>query len=257
MYNMYHMNFPESPALSPEVEPKLLFKVTLMRHEKPYYRNEGHDLTPTGVLNAKARGEKFKAEVLSDEDEMFLLHSPSPRAKGTIEFVRDAAGLEDKTIRSIDQIRNSDTKDHGAIMNRFEELGKDNELSARDQYYHPMHLETPDIIETHSHKRERLYRAFEYLIRWFDKHPQGYKIPHVLAVSHFEILTHIINDVFDIKKIGIYNTPAFGESIYIQAYETGEDSKILLDVTYNDRNKRVYFNRKNRSVEVIETEEGK
>lgn len=247
---MYYMKSPESIGNSKENEPKLLFKATLMRHEKPYYRNEGHDLTPTGVANAKKRGEYFRDEIIDEDDEMFLLHSPRPRAKGTLEFVAEAAGLE-QPIRSIKQIRNSDTKDHDAIMERFEELGRDKELSARDQYYHPMHLETPDIIETHSHKRERLYRAFEYLIRWFEKHPTEANTSHVLAVSHFELLTHLVNDVFDIETIGVYNTPAFGESVYIKAYDIGDKNKILLDVKYNDREKKVYFDREKRSVEAI------
>src|ERR1700733_2010031 len=92
-----------------EKEPRLLFKVTLMRHEKPFYKDEGHDLTPEGVERARATGKRFKEEgVIGEDDEMHLLHSPVARAKGTLDFVAEGAGLSKLPTHSIDQLRKSD-----------------------------------------------------------------------------------------------------------------------------------------------------
>jgi hypothetical protein len=47
---------------SKEPNPKLLFKLTLMRHEKPFYKDEGHDLTPEGVEGSIASGKHFRED---------------------------------------------------------------------------------------------------------------------------------------------------------------------------------------------------
>jgi hypothetical protein len=125
------------------------------------------------------------------------------------------------------------------------------EKSAKDHYEHPMFQNRPDIIEPHLHKKDRLYRSFEYLIRWFDKYPAEGKTPHMIAVSHFEIITHIIDDVFGIENMKGYHTPNFGETVHIEAFDSGDEDRVLLKVKYNEFAKDVYFNRKNRSIEII------
>jgi len=235
-----------------EGEPELLFKVTLMRHEKPFYKNEGHDLTPEGVLGALDTGKKLREDgQISENDEIFLAHSPVARAKGTLDFVAEGAGLADKPKISIDQLRQSDIPGIDTLMERIKEIDFDNEKIAEDHYTNPMHENRPDIIEPHSHKKERLYRTLEYLIRWFEKHPREGKTPHMIAVSHFEIITHIIDDVFGIETFGKYNVPAFGEHVYIEAYETGSKDMVSLKVKYDSQEKEVVFNRKTRSIEVL------
>lgn len=231
---------------------KILFKVTLMRHEKPFYKNEGHDLTPEGVEGAIQTGKKIKEEGrISENDEVFLIHSPARRAKGTLDFVAQNAGLEDKSVTEVNQIRESDKPQWEELLKIFNEGGKDMEKFAEAHYKDPTFEDRPDIIEPRSDRKERLYRAFEYLIRWFDKHPQGDKTPHIIAVSHFEVITNIIDDVFGIENIGKYNAPGFGEIVYIEAYDSGDKDKVKLKVTYNEHSKEVNFDRKTRSVEII------
>ena len=233
-----------------EFKPTLLFKVTLMRHEKPYYRDEGHDLTPDGVKGATSTGKRFASEgVISENDEIILLHSPKARAKGTLDFVAQGANVIDKPQTSIDQLRSSDMTDFEKFMNYFKETGGDMEVIANDHYNNPLFEERPEIIEPHSHKKDRLYRAFEYLIRWFNKHPaKSDKVRHVVAVSHFEVITHIIDDVFGIKNIGRYNAPSFGEAVHIEAFDTENIDKVKLKVTYDNQTRVVHFDRVNRSI---------
>lgn len=246
------METPPEPHI--EASPKPIFKVTLMRHEEPYYQDVGHDLKPEGIERAKGTGMKWReAGHVSEGGKRHLIHSPKPRAKGTLEFFAEGAGIPHESKRASGQLRMSDIPDRKTFMARVEELKFDQEAIAKDHYTHPMHEERPDVIEPHSSKKKRLYRALEYLIRSFDKTPQSDpETPHVVAVSHFEIVTHLIDDVFGIENIGRYNAPAFGEVVEVEAYKTNSPEKILLKVTFDGRTKNVYFNRKERSVEVTD-----
>lgn len=236
---------------SREASPKLLFKVTLMRHEKPYYKDEGHDLTPEGVQGAKRTGKRFKDEgIISEGDEIFLASSPKARAKGTLGFVAEGAGLEALPRVEINQLRSSDMPDYDTFAEKYIANQWNLEVLARDHYKDPMFQDRPDIVEPHLDKKDRLYRSFEYLIRWFDEHPSKDKTSHLIAVSHFEVITHLIDDVFGIENMAGYNTPAFGEAIYIEAYNSDDKDKVLLKVTYNEQSREVYFDRKTRSIEL-------
>lgn len=232
---------------------KPLFKITLMRHEEPFYKDEGHDLTERGVQGAIMTGKRLREEGrISNDDEMYLLHSPKPRAKGTLDFVAEGAELKDISKQSIGSLRQSDIPNRDAFMSRVAELGHDHENIAKDHYVNLKYENDPDFIEPNSKKKERLYRSFEYLLRWLDAQPQGSpKTPHILAVSHFEIITHLIDDVFGIETTGKYNSPAFGEQVNIEGFSTGDPQSVRLKVTYNQQVKIVQFNRVTRSVEVL------
>ena len=214
----------------------------------------GHDLTEKGVESAHRTGALLKEDGrISEDDEMYLLHSPKPRAKGTLDFVAQGAGVATTTSRSTKQLRASDVPNKEVFMARINELGANQEAVAKDHYTNPQYEENPGFIEPNSKKKERLYRAFEYLIRTFDKQePNAIKTPHVLAVSHFEIITHLIDDVFGIETFDGYNTPSFGETISIEAAKTDSPHEVVLQVNFRDRSKEVVFNRKTRSIEVSE-----
>jgi len=248
------LSAPEGPRRNIERKPTTpLFEITLMRHAKPYYSDEGHDLTPEGVEQATSAGKMMKDSGYFDGSDVYLVHSPTPRAKGTLEFVAEAAGLEDETARSINQLRRSDIHDMDTFLASFAELAETEgldpaEAAAKHHYVHPMHEEGV-IIEKASKKRERLYRSLENLARWFETHPnESGKTPHVLAVSHFEIITHLLHDVFDITTMDSYNRPAFAEMLRIKAYPGG-DKKLRLLVSYNGLEKEAIFDRNKRAIE--------
>lgn len=231
--------------------PKILFKLTLIRHEEPVYKDIGHDLTDAGVAKAIATGERFKNEEhFGEDDELYLLHSPRARAKGTLLFVAEGAGLKDKEMRSINQLRSTDFHNMEGIKEHFKSLDFDPEKLAIDHYTNPLFQNNPEIVEPNHHKKERLYRSMEYLIRFALKHQED-KTPHVVAVSHYEIITNIIDDVFGIENIGKFNAPSFGESVFVEAFETKEKDKVKLKVKYLQFTKEVLFDRNKRSVEII------
>ena len=234
----------------PEQIKKPFLKITLMRHEEPFYSGRGTDLTEKGEAGALETGRTI-AETIDAEDELYLLSSPSVRTRGTLKLVAEGAELNDAPQRSIKTLRMGDIRDMDRFKERIAELGdgQGKEGIARDQYINPMYEDDPDFIEPNSKKRERLYRSFEYLLRWLDSHKEA-DSAHVIAVSHFEIITHLINDVFGIENVGKYNAPSFGEKVEIEGYKTESDDRILLKVSYNEHSKVVHFNRLDRSIEI-------
>lgn len=237
-----------------EAQPKLLFKVILMRHEEPYYKDEGHDLTDKGVEGAIETGKQLKEdEFFSDENPILLFHSPKPRAEGTLDFVAQGAEISTENKRAIKAIGQSKIANHEAFMERVKELDSDQEKIAEDHYKHEMHKNRPDIIEPHEKKKKRLYRAMEYLMRSIIKNVDESETatPQILAVSHFEIITHLIDDVFGIENVGKYNSPSFGEQVKITGFQTEEKDKISLTISFRDFEKQVVFNRTTRSIEQI------
>lgn len=236
-------------GITTESGPRLMFKLTLMRHEKPYYRDEGHDLTPEGVESAKNTGAQFISEGrISETDELYLLHSPKPRAEGTADFVIEGTGRSNVRGRSINQIRSSDIHNKTAFVEKIVEAGETQEGVARAHYVdEKFYNQSPQNIETNDHKKSRLYRALEYLIRWMNKHQQS-KTPHVLAVSHFEIITHLIDDVFGIETFGEYNVPSFGEDVFIEAFSTDNPDTIRMEIIFRGNSKTVFFDRIKREV---------
>lgn len=234
-----------------ESEPKLLFKAILMRHEKTEYTGVGKDLTGEGIEGAMKTGRELKDDnFFSKEDEIISFHSPEARAKGTLDTVLEEAGIPTKS-RSISMLGPTKIFNVEAFeKHNVEELGDEPSRIAKDFHTGDFHRDHPEIIEPHLKKKERLYRTMEYLIRYAVKNNTNPDSPtiQVFAVSHFEIITHIVDDVFGIENTG-YRSPSFGEEVRISAFQTDNSDKILLKVGFRDLEEEVIFNRKTRSIE--------
>ncbi len=234
-----------------ESEPKLLFKALLKRHEKTEYTGTGHDLTDEGVGGAIESGKKFKDDdFFLKENEVISFHSPEARTKGTSDFFLKEADIssESRPIRMLGPTEIFDVEEFE--RHNVEELNDNPTRIAEDFHKGDFHKNRPDIIEPHLKKKERLYRAMEYLIRYILRKNPNLESPvaQVFAVSHFEIITHLIDDVYGIENTG-YRSPSFGEEVRISAFQTQSPDKILLKVVFRDIEKEVIFNRKTRSVE--------
>ena len=231
-----------------ESEPKPLFKVTLMRHEKTAYTGVYPDITNEGLKRGEETGRRIKEERLDDEDELYLLSSPSERAVGTLDIVTKSAGISAEK-NTIDQLRPTDVHNAEEAQKKFSSFGGVQEEIAKAHHTDDFFETRPDVLEPHSQKKKRLYRALEYFIRYVEKRENDPRIPHAIAVSHGEILNHLIDDVFGVETIGRYNTPSYGEVVYIDAYTTGDRDSVRLKIKYEGNEKEVLFNRKSRSIE--------
>lgn len=206
----------------------MLFKLIFIRHEKPYYKDEGHDLTLEGVERSIILGRKLVEEkVIDDSESILLLHSPKPRAKGTLEFIMQGANIDGR-LESIEDLRSSDFKNLEAFLARKNDLGFSREELAKEHFTNQEYFNnSPHIIETNDSKRARLYKFLKYLIYRSKTEVDFPK--QVIAVSHFEIIMHLIDDVFGIESFDTYLTPALGEYVEINFQSSeGLDSFELL-----------------------------
>lgn len=96
----------------------------LIRHEAPYYKDIGHDLTPEGVERAIHLGEDLVEQGIIDaKSRVDLLHSPKARARGTLEFIVKGAGLPSDEYFEVQEIRSSDYADLQTFLTREKDLG--------------------------------------------------------------------------------------------------------------------------------------
>ena len=73
---------------------KPILKIFLIRHEKPFYKDIGHDLTNEGVDNARKLGKQiFEKRIVGGSKNTILFHSPKPRAWGTSKFIQEGAKI--------------------------------------------------------------------------------------------------------------------------------------------------------------------
>jgi len=233
-------------------EPKLLFKAILMRHQEATYLEDYPGLTERGVGGAGVTGLEMKEDnFFPDKDEVVSFNSPLIRTKGTLDIAGKAAGINTENSSAIKMLRSSDVFDEEAFdKHTDEELDGDPARIAEAFYTHDIHKNHPEIIEPHAKKKQRLYRAMEYLIRSIMKNDNNRyaSVPQIFAVSHFEIITHIIDDAFGIENTG-YRSPLPGEQVKIAATTMKEPNKILLDISFRGIEKQVIFDREKRSIE--------
>ncbi len=216
------------------------FKLVFIRHEKPFYKDEGHDLTPEGVEKSIKLG-SFLVEtgVIDKSNKILLLHSPKPRAKGTLEFIKIGAKL-DFPMEEVSELRSSDFKDLDAFLSRKKDLGFSTEQLAKEHFTNEIYFnQSPHIIETNDSKRKRLYVFLANLIQRFESSNGAFT--QVVAVSHFEIIMHLINDVFGIENFDTYLTPGLGEFLEIEISKTENINIAKLKIRFRNDSSEVYF----------------
>lgn len=98
------------------------FNLVFIRHEKPFYKDEGHDLTPEGVDKSIKLGSfLIETGVIDKSSKILLLHSPKPKAKGTLEFIKLGAEL-DLPMEEVSELRSSDFTNLNAFLSRKKDL---------------------------------------------------------------------------------------------------------------------------------------
>lgn len=245
------MNF-ERPAQKPEKEPRLLARVTFSRHEETNYTGVGRDITDRGIARAQDKGRGIAEEKGTPA---VIGHSPKERAKGTAESIEegmqetlgDGVGGRARWMR-IPGLRSTEFRDpeiHKELVNKF---GTEQEAWAEAHYHDPFFYDNPERVESNEEKRARLYREIERLVYFLGKKDLKGEAPHLVFVSHFELLSLFLDDVFGIETFGSTNTPTFGEHIDLDFYEPLQSGDVPLRVRYGGHEKEVLFDRKLRRV---------
>ncbi len=244
------MSSESSPARKQEQSPQLLARITFSRHEETEYTGVGRDITDRGIVRAQEKGKTVTEEKGAP---VIFGHSPKERAKGTAESIEEgsqevAGDSEGARWMRIPGLRSTEFRDEEFYKQLTEKYGSGSssaqEKWADAHYNDPLFYDNPEKLETNEEKRARLYREIGRLVSFLEKKdPQG-EVPHLVFVSHFELLSLLLDDVFGIKTFGTTNTPTFGEHIDIDLYKPLTNGDVPIRIHYAGHEKHVLFDRK-------------
>lgn len=238
-----------------EKQPKILGKISIMRHGATNYTNEFPDLTERGIEQVRERGRELKEKIKPEKEDILYAASPAVRAQGTMSFILEELDEKEADVKVLDstrpvKIRNFERAKEmvGEVMQGTNDTSKFDKAYATDKIFE----NTPDVWQPKSEVEERFYRGLEYLIRSLLKYrenPKEGKIPHLVAVSHFEFLNHFVMEVFglDPEKDDLLG---FAEMIEMEIMEPSSDEpdNVPIKVTFRGQSKNVVFDRKNRTI---------
>ena len=238
---------PESGPKKQEQLPQLLARITFSRHEETNYTGVGRDITERGIARAKKKGRKITQE---KGVPVIIGHSPKARAKGTAESIEE--GVQEEVSDSSEKtrwiripgLRSTDFRDQKFHKQLQEGLGSGQEAWTDAHYNMPEFYNNPEKLETNEEKRARLYREIDRLVSFLEKKDLQGEVPHLVFVSHYELITLLLDDVFGIKTFGTTNTPTLGEHIDIDLYKPLPSGDVPIRIHYGGHEKKILFNRK-------------
>lgn len=236
----------ESIPVKQEKTPQLLARITFSRHEETEYTGVGRDITDRGVARAQEKGRNIAGEKGAP---VVIGHSPKERAKGTAESIEEGAreGVEDSSqarwIR-IPGLRSTDFRDKEIHEELVQKLGTTQEAWTEAHYNDPFFYDNPERIETNEEKRARMYREIDRLVSFMEKRDLKGEVPHLVFVSHYELLSLMLDDVFGIETFDSTNTPTFGEHIDIDLYKPLPSGDVPIHIHYAGHERQVLFDRK-------------
>ncbi|MFA6414931.1 MAG: histidine phosphatase family protein [Candidatus Paceibacterota bacterium] len=237
----------ESIPVKQEQAPQLLARVTFSRHEETEYTGVGRDITEQGIARAQEKG---KVIIQEKGAPMVIGHSPRERAKGTAESIEE--GIHEELGETVGKarwmripgLRSTDYRDEAFLEQLSKELGTGQEAWTDAHYNMPAYYDNPEKVETNEEKRTRLYREIDRLVSFMEKKDMKGEVPHLVFVSHYELLSLLLDDVFGIETFGTTNTPTFGEHIDIDLYKPLPSGDVPIRIHYGGHEKEVLFDRK-------------
>ena len=235
---------------SSEHERSVLAHITFSRHEETRYTNQYPDITEDAVRRAQNKGEAITTKKGTPET---IIYSPAVRARGTADAIHTGVmekndGIAVGTHQSR-QIRPSDLPNREKAQKVFASIGNQEEI-AKHHHVDGGVFTDGTVIETAESRRTRLYRALEYFIRSLgtQKNNRKDKVPHVVIVSHYELVSILLSDVFgDLKQtFDRYNVPEFGEHVDVTLLQTDDPNIVTVEVDCDGKIARRDFDRKKR-----------
>lgn len=236
----------ESGTNKQEQAPQLLARVTFSRHEETNYTGIGRDITDRGIARAQEKGRTVAQEKGAPA---IIGHSPKERAKGTAESIEEgvqevAGDSERARWIKVPGLRSTDFHDESFRDELAEKLGTGQEAWTEAHYHLPEFYDNPEKLETNEEKRARMYRELDRLISFMEKKDLKGEVPHLVFVSHYELLSLLLDDVFGIQTFGTTNTPTFGEHIDMDLYKPLQNGSVPIRIHYDGHEKQVLFDRK-------------
>ncbi len=234
---------------------RLLGKISIMRHGETRYTNVYPDITEIGQQQIAANAQKIKAGK-TPEEQLILISSPSIRALGSAGVLKPELEVEDIHISK--KIKSTTAKDWHKADAAFTELTgikTEDDIDFRnwDRFvaHHPALNERIDLWEPRSRVEQRSLRGLKYVIEFFRRYKLANpdKLPHLVGVSHIEFLNHFVEKIFRIPE----NNPLqFGEMVEMTILEGEETRHIPIAITFRGATKKILFDARMRSIEILE-----
>lgn len=244
----------EAPSRPEFLAEKLVAQVTFMRHEETDYTGVGRDITNRGIARATELGEQITREKGTP---IIIGTSPKPRTVGTGESVEEGVRQvdEESAIRHmrIPGLQSTKFRDPGIHGDLTKKYGGDQAAWAEAHYADPEFYDNPEKLESNEEKRSRMYRELERLVSSLEKQETPGEVPHLVFVSHYELLTLLLDDVFGIQTFGTQNTPTFGERIDIEIYQPNEQGAVPIRIQFREYQATVLFDRELRRLIALPT----
>lgn len=241
---------PEVNIENQEKEPKFIGRITLLRHGQTDYTEIYPDLTDEGQETVRKSAEQIVSNLENDE-EIVLMASDKARAQGTAGIIKDVLGHNGE-IRTVNGITSMAMRDRKKGMETINEILEKGGVPAVDYAYtHDSRFDDAEVWEPRDEVQKRFLSNIEYAIRAFkvvSKHEELPR-PHLIAVTHFEVLSPFLHEIFDIKhpeEPTLKNAEPIEILVKDPSTENENSDIVLLEVKFRGDTRTVGFDRINR-----------
>lgn len=233
------------------------------------------------VLNLRELLEKSN---LSLGQDLLFVSSPAPRAQATCKKIEGELKKETmKEIRVVDFLSGKKQSKNGDVVrtkknirpldfnnDRVNEAEKEMmklagvnsreewRLKYRQTDYDYMKAdlfeERDDLMETRTQAKERIFRGLANKTKVLKRYKEKFsRIPHVVAVSHFELLNQLASEIFDLSSQESDDELLHrAEKISIYMLDLENKNKVELLIGFREKFKRVNLNLREKQFEEID-----
>ncbi|MCX6702960.1 MAG: histidine phosphatase family protein, partial [Candidatus Wolfebacteria bacterium] len=204
-----------------------------------------------------AKSAKEIKERIKPEDDVLIASSPKARARGSADIIRRELGVEEggRILKSMRSVEVRDWAKARQILDEILGPGVGNNIPKVDKAYvsDPRFEMMPDVWEPKSNVEKRSMSGLGHLAGFMEKYRSEHqdRIPHLVAVSHFEFLNHIVRKLFDLDRDDADQLRT-GEMIQITLLKgTEEGKKIPMMITFRGQTKEVLFDNEKKAFEIL------
>lgn len=261
-----------------------------VRHGHTHYSEQYPDLTEEGEEAVAATANSIiadtqmltaiahRADLNGFQQHIAFVSSPQPRARASAMIVKEkfaesigsSEALEGVSVvdlnlngrvpndpgkvRTVDSLRAMRIHNLPEALQLLMELAEGDWSPRKADYMHTQHPhydERPDMWELRSDVRKRslglLKRSVGMLRRY---QAETGAVPRVIATSHFEVLNHVVMDVFQLSQEQEHDELLDrGEKFTMYIMKTEDPNNIPIAITFRDRSTLVRFNTQHRQFE--------
>ncbi|MBI1960846.1 MAG: histidine phosphatase family protein [Candidatus Liptonbacteria bacterium] len=250
-------NFEAPQFERPEKEPSTPYaRLTILRHGEIPRSFQDPNLTEEGVKGVESTANTIKEHLRENED-IYIISSPTRRTRQTAEILAATLEVGEDKERITHLIKPMALRDPQKAKEIFDKIETERDPKRKKlaaTYVDPesTQFDNPAVFEPREEIRRRTTLGLQFALRFFGtyhKQMRGGKVPHLISVSHAEVLNPFIKEIFDIdleKEGGV----DYGEDIEITLPNAEEEKeKIPAQISFRGQIRNVMINKKDGTIE--------